>query len=96
MYRRFAVPDGDSLSPHMTSAITSIHGERIPVEIRSYRQSTRYCPTTADAVAIASITHAVYRLGGDWIFRGNLAECRRFITDRQTAEQTRAIAGVSA
>ncbi len=79
------------LSPNMTATIVNIHGERIAVEVRPHRQSTRYCPTTADVVAIASITHAVYRIAGDWIFRGTLAECQRFIAYRQTAEQTRAL-----
>lgn len=73
--------------------IVNTSGVRVPVEVRRYHADTRYCPTTEDAVAIAACTHAVHRTCGDWIFRGTLAACERFVANRQSAEDTRRIIG---
>ena len=75
------------------TTITDIHGNQISVLIEPHRVDTRYCPATADAEWCQRVTHRVYvPARAEFIFRGTLAECRRFVAERQTAEATRAIA----
>ena len=75
------------------TTITDIHGNQISIRIEPHRVDTRYCPTTADAVWCERVPHRVYvPARAEFIFRGTLVECRKFVAERQTAEATRAIA----